>query len=75
MTFEIILKADYYLVCTSNNSVETSERCVHIEQNKGFLIAQPNTVIHPGAMVVHSHHTPATDGAVVRMWWFFAVAF
>ena len=39
---------------TSQTCVEGSQRCIHAEEDKGFMVADTDTVIHPGAVVIHS---------------------
>jgi hypothetical protein len=52
----------------SHRWVTSRKDCIGIEQQKCFEVSLSNTIIHPGAVVIHHHDTPATHGAMMTPW-------
>ena len=49
----------------------TAQKDVKQEQNEVFLVVITDTVVYPGAMMIHVSNTSLTNGTVMRVRWLY----
>lgn len=68
MALVLILCTEDDLRQRAKESIATCQRGVNVKQQECFLIFDADAVVHPGTVVVHTHHAPLAKRAVVRFW-------
>lgn len=55
-------------------NVRTGNICVNDESHEMAIVVVSNTVVYPGAMMVHFQYTASTITTMMTSWWFIHIA-